>query len=53
VTYRAGPERLVASVRVAGAGGEPKELSIEAGISDGLLVEVKDGLEVGDRVLVP
>jgi len=53
------PERLVkytdgkASVRVPGSGGKAEEKSIETGLSDGLTVEVKSGLNKGALVLEP
>jgi HlyD family secretion protein len=51
------PERVVefrddeALVRVSGPGDTPVERKIEVGLSDGLLIEVVDGLAEGDLVL--
>lgn len=51
------PERLVqfegeaARVRVRGAGGEPALRDVELGLGDGLVVEVRGGLDEGDVVL--
>lgn len=53
------PERLVkyrgsdAVVRVPGKDGKPIEKTIQTGLSDGLNVEVKEGLAIGDPVLEP
>lgn len=53
------PERVVrfadgkATVRVPGSDGKPVEKEIETGLSDGLTVEVKSGLEEGASVLEP
>ena len=53
------PERLVkyegsdAKVRVPGPNGKPTEKRIVTGLSDGLNVEVKEGLAKGDLVLEP
>lgn len=53
------PERVVkyeegkASVRVPGANGKPETKSIETGLSDGLNVEIKSGLNEKDMVLEP
>ncbi|MBK8097172.1 MAG: efflux RND transporter periplasmic adaptor subunit [Planctomycetes bacterium] len=50
------PERVVwhrgeqAFVRVPGADGQPQERSVTLGLGDGLTVEVRDGLRVGDVV---
>lgn len=53
VTYRSGPEGLGAFVRVLAEDGTSKEIPIQTGVSDGLVVEVTDGLGVGDEVLLP
>jgi HlyD family secretion protein len=51
------PERLVtfrsdsAFVEIADDLGEPKEVAIETGLSDGLKVEIVDGLEEGAEVI--
>lgn len=51
------PERVVefrdgeAIARLAGPDGSPVERKIELGLSDGLLVEVVEGLREGERVL--
>jgi len=53
------PERVVtyagtdATVRVPGSDGKPAERRIVAGLSDGMNVEVKEGLAAGDTVLEP
>jgi HlyD family secretion protein len=53
------PERCVkyegtdATVRLPGKDGKPTEKKITTGLSDGLTVEVKDGLAAGDKVLEP
>lgn len=53
------PERLVkydngkATVRVAGKNGKPETREITTGLSDGLTVEVKDGLAQNDGVFEP
>jgi HlyD family secretion protein len=53
------PERVVkyqgsdALIRVPGKDGKPEEKKIVTGLSDGLNVEVKDGLAAGDEVLEP
>jgi HlyD family secretion protein len=53
------PERVVkfdggkAKVRVPGKGGKPVEKEITTGLSDGLTVEVKDGLTEKEMVLEP
>ncbi len=53
------PERLVrfvdgeAFVRIPGPDGKPVEQQIVTGLSDGLSVEVKEGLSEGDEVLEP
>lgn len=53
------PERCVkyegtdATVRLSGKDGKPVEKKITTGLSDGLTVEVKDGLAAGDKVLEP
>jgi len=53
------PERVVkyeegkATVRVTGANGKPETREITTGLSDGLSVEVKSGLEQGALVLEP
>jgi len=51
------PERVVefredgAFVLIPGAGSEPEERAIQTGLSDGLIVEVTEGLQEGDTVL--
>jgi len=53
------PERVVkyeegkATVRVTGANGKPETREITTGLSDGLTVEVKSGLDEGALVLEP
>jgi HlyD family secretion protein len=53
------PERVVkyengkATVRVTGANGKPETREITTGLSDGLSVEVKSGLDQGALVLEP
>ncbi len=53
------PERVVhfdgdqATVRVPGKDGKPVERKIQTGLSDGLTIEVKQGLSQGDAVLEP
>jgi HlyD family secretion protein len=53
------PERVVKyedgkpTVRVTGADGKPETREITTGLSDGLTVEVKSGLESGAQVLEP
>ncbi len=53
------PERCVkyegtdATVRLSGKDGKPEDRKITTGLSDGLTVEVKNGLEAGDKVLEP
>jgi HlyD family secretion protein len=53
------PERCVAyrdgaaSVRVPGADGKGQERKVTTGLSDGLNVEIRDGLALGDKVLEP
>ncbi len=53
------PERVVkyengnASVRILGPNGKPQEKRIETGLSDGLTVEVSNGLTEADSVLEP
>lgn len=53
------PERVVkfengkATVRVPGKGGKPEVREITTGLSDGLTVEVKDGLAENEAVLEP
>ena len=54
------PERVVtfdkdrkATVRIPGPGKEPAVKDIVTGISDGLTIEVKEGLAEGDQVLEP
>jgi HlyD family secretion protein len=53
------PERCVkyegtdATVRIPGKDGKPEDRKITTGLSDGLTVEVKDGLAAGAKVLEP
>jgi HlyD family secretion protein len=53
------PERVVkydsgkATVRILGRDGKPAEKEVETGLSDGLTVEVKNGLTEADSVLEP
>ncbi len=53
------PERVVkyetgkASVRVPGKDGKPETREVTTGLSDGLLVEIKSGLDAGAVVLEP
>ncbi len=53
------PERVVkyadgkATVRILGKGGKPEAREIATGLSDGLTVEVKDGLAESQAVLEP
>jgi HlyD family secretion protein len=53
------PERVVkfkdgkATVRIPGKDGKPQEREIKTGLSDGLTVEVKEGLAEKDLVLEP
>jgi hypothetical protein len=42
-----------ASVRISGRSGKPEVREIQTGLSDGLTVEVKDGLALDDAVLEP
>ncbi len=53
VTYRSGPSGLEATVLVASSDGSPAELPITTGVSDGLVVEVTEGLAAGDKILLP
>lgn len=47
-----GQSETSASVKVAGQDGKPESRQVTLGISDGIHVEVVDGLDEGDQVLV-